>query len=94
MKTLELRKATGSLAGYVGDAQKGPVVFTVRGDPVAALVPVTSADLESISLGSNRRFLRVIGRSRAAWKAEGGLSAGEVRLRLARRAKRGRRRKP
>lgn len=56
MKTLELRKVTGSLAGYVGDAQKGPVVFTVRGDPVA-LVPVTSADLESISLGSNRQFL-------------------------------------
>jgi antitoxin (DNA-binding transcriptional repressor) of toxin-antitoxin stability system len=94
VKTLELRKATGSLAGYVGDAQKGPVVFTVKGDPVAALVPVTNADLESISLGSNRQFLRLVGRSRAAWKAKGGLSAGEVRLRLARPAKRVRRREP
>ena len=55
MKTLELRKATGSLAGYVGDAQKGPVVFTVKGDPVAALVPVTNADLEAVSLSSNRQ---------------------------------------
>ncbi len=91
MKTLELRKATGSLAGYVGDAQKGPVVFTVKGDPVAALVPVTNADLETISLGSNRQFLRLIGRSRTSWKAKGGLSAAQVRLRLARRANRRRR---
>jgi antitoxin (DNA-binding transcriptional repressor) of toxin-antitoxin stability system len=94
VKTLELRKATGSLAGYVGDAQKGPVVFTVKGDPVAALVPVTNADLEAVSLSSNRQFLRLIGRSRAAWKAKGGLSAAQVRLRLARPTKRRRRRKP
>jgi antitoxin (DNA-binding transcriptional repressor) of toxin-antitoxin stability system len=94
VKTLELRKATGSLAGYVGDAQKGPVVFTVKGDPVAALVPVTNADLEAVSLSSNRQFLRLIGRSRAVWKAKGGLSAAQVRLRLARPTKRRRRRKP
>ena len=92
MKTLELRKATGSLAGYVGDAQKGPVAFTVKGDPVAALVPVSNADLESISLGSNRQFLQLIRRSRAAWKARGGLSAAQVRLRLARPAEKRRRR--
>ena len=38
MKTLELRNAGGSVATYVGDAKKGPVIFTVKGDPVAALV--------------------------------------------------------
>jgi antitoxin (DNA-binding transcriptional repressor) of toxin-antitoxin stability system len=94
VKTLELRKATGSLAGYVGAAQKGPVVFTVKGDPVAALVPVTNADLETISLSSNPTFLRLIGRSRTAWKAGGGLSAGHVRVRLSRSAKKRRCRKP
>jgi len=66
----QIRKAKGSLAAYVGDAQKGSVVFTVKGDPVAALVPVTNADLETVSLGSNRRFLRLIGRSRRAWETE------------------------
>ena len=93
MKTLELRKATGSLAGYVGDAQKGPVVFTVKGDPVAALVPVTNADLETISLGSNPDFLRLIGRSRTAWKTRGGSSTAQVRRQLSRQAKRPRPRK-
>lgn len=86
MKTLELRNAGGSVATYVGHAKKGPVIFTVKGDPVAALVRVTNADLETLSLGSNRQFLRMIARSRAAWKTKGGFSTGEVR-RLARPAK-------
>lgn len=94
MKTLELRKATGSLAGYVGDAQKGPVVFTVKGDPVAALVSVTNADLETTSLGSNQLFLRLIDRSRTAWKAKRGLSAAQVRRWLSRSPKKPRPRKP
>jgi hypothetical protein len=87
VKTLELRKAGGSVATYVGDTKKGPVIFTVKGDPVAALVRVTNADLETLSLGSNRRFLQMIARSRTAWKAKGGLSAGEVRRRLSRSSK-------
>ena len=87
MKTLELRNAAGSVATYVGDAKKGPVIFTVKGDPVAALVRVTSADLETLSLGSNSDFLRMITRSRKSWKTEGGLSAREVRRRLARPSK-------
>ena len=87
MKTLELRKAGGSVATYVGDAKKGPVIFTVKGDPVAALVRVTNADLETLSLSSNRKFLRMIARSRTDWKTKGGLSAGQVRRRLSRPAK-------
>jgi hypothetical protein len=43
---------------------------------------VTIADLETVSLGSSRKFLRTIARSRAAWKTKGGLSAEEVRRRL------------
>ena len=87
MKTLELRNAGGSVATYVGHAKKGPVIFTVKGDPVAALVRVTNADLETLSLGSNRQFLRKIARSRAAWKTKGGFSTAEVR-RLSPRSKR------
>jgi antitoxin (DNA-binding transcriptional repressor) of toxin-antitoxin stability system len=87
VKTLELRNAGGSVATYVGEAKKGPVIFTVKGDPVAALVRVTNADLGTLSLGSNRKFLRMVARSRTAWKTRGGLSAGEVRRRLSRPAK-------
>jgi antitoxin (DNA-binding transcriptional repressor) of toxin-antitoxin stability system len=87
VKTLELRNAGGSVATYVGDAKKGPVIFTVKGDPVAALVRVTNADLETLSLGSNSKFLRMITRSRTAWKTRGGLSAAQVRRRLLQSAK-------
>jgi len=30
VKTLELRKAGESVATYVGDAKKGPVIFSVK----------------------------------------------------------------
>jgi hypothetical protein len=40
---------------------------------VAALVPLTNADLETVSLSSNRKFLALIGRSRVASKTKGGL---------------------
>jgi antitoxin (DNA-binding transcriptional repressor) of toxin-antitoxin stability system len=93
VKTLELRRATAPVARYVGDARKGPVIFTVKGDPVAALLPVTKADLETFSLGSNRQFLKLIGRSRKAWKATGGLSPAQVRVRLSRPPRKSRSRK-
>jgi hypothetical protein len=55
---------------------------------------VTNADLESISLGSNRQFLQLVGRSRTAWKAKGGLSAAQVRRQPSRPTKKLRPRKP
>jgi len=60
---------------------------------VAALVPVSNADLETVSLSSNRKFLGLIGRSRMAWKTKGRLSDGEVRQRLSRPVKKRHRRK-
>jgi hypothetical protein len=48
----------------------------------------------TVSLGSNRKFLQLIGRSRMAWESKGGLSAPQVRLRLSRPAKKRHRRKP
>jgi hypothetical protein len=41
----------------------------------------------TLSLSSNRKFLRMIARSRTAWKTKGGLSAGQVRRRLSRPVK-------
>lgn len=91
MKTVELRKATEPLASYLGEVRKGPLVLTVKGDAVAALVSVTNADLETLSLSRNPKFLRIIQRSRKIWKKRGGLSEAEVRLRLS--PKKGARRK-
>lgn len=51
----------------------------MRGRPVAALVPITSGDVESISLGTNPDFLALIEASRRRQRAEGGTPLAEVR---------------
>ena len=82
MKTLDTAKATKSLATYARDAKRGPVVLTAHGKPVAALFIIRNADLETIQLSTDAKFMALIKRSRARHKAEGGISSAEMRRRL------------
>ena len=82
MKTVEKQDATRSLADYTADIQSGPVVVTDHGRPVAALVPIENADLETVALSTNRQFLDLIERSRSRVQAEGGVSSEEMRKRF------------
>jgi prevent-host-death family protein len=82
MKVIELTEATETLATYAAEVAQGPVIITVAGKPVAALVAIENADLETVSLSTNPAFLALIERSRARHQAEGGLSSAEVRRRL------------
>ncbi|MBI4278832.1 MAG: type II toxin-antitoxin system prevent-host-death family antitoxin [Armatimonadetes bacterium] len=90
MKTLDMAHATASLAEYARSVRKEPVVVTVRGKPVAALVPVRNADLETVTLSAHPDFIALIERSRQRQKAQGGMSTAEMRRRLgiARRTRR------
>ena len=56
MKILERARATGSLAKYARDLNKEPVILTVGGKPVAALVPIENADLETVTLSTIPSF--------------------------------------
>lgn len=82
MKTLEMVQATAPLAEYAQDVGKEPVIITVDGKPVAALVPIENADLETVKVGTHPQFLALIERSRARQKAEGGISSAQMRRRL------------
>lgn len=82
MKTLDVRKATAPLAKYVRGVKKDPVVVTAHGKPIAALIYVTSLDLETASLSTNPRFLAILERSWGRLKREGGIPAEEMRRRL------------
>ena len=82
MKIIDLTEATETLATYAAEVAQGPVIITVAGKPVAALVAIENADLETVSLSTNPAFLALIERSRARHHAEGGLSGAEVRRRL------------
>jgi len=64
------------------------VVVTSDGKPVAALMPLENADLETISLSTNPKFLRIIERSRKRQQEEGSISSDDIRRRLGIRRKR------
>ena len=74
--------ATESLAEYARRLGAEPLIVTAHGKPVAALVPVSNVDLETLSLSTNPDFLALIERSRARLKKEGGISDKEMRRRL------------
>jgi antitoxin (DNA-binding transcriptional repressor) of toxin-antitoxin stability system len=82
MKIIEQADATGTLAEYSAQIEKEPVIVTSQGRPVAALVPIENADLETVSLSTNREFIELIQRSRARFRAEGGVSSQEIRGRF------------
>ncbi len=82
MKTVEMKKATATLAKYARESAKEPIIVTVKGKPVAAVVAIKGEDIEAISVGTHPRFLSLIERSRARQKSEGGISSGEMRRRL------------
>ena len=79
MKTVEFAKANLPLSDYTKKVKKEPVIVTKEGKPVAALVSITNADIETVSLSSNPKFIALIERSRARQKAVGGISTEEMR---------------
>jgi len=82
MKTLEVAKATLPLSDYAKGVKKEPVIILKEGKPVAALVSITNADIETVSLSNNPKFIALIDRSRSRQKSEGGISTEEMRRRL------------
>lgn len=82
MTTLEMGKATAPLKQYARHVKKNPMVLTVRGRPVAALVALENADWETVALSTNPEFLALIERSRQRQGREGGISPAEIRRRL------------
>ncbi|MDP2998296.1 MAG: type II toxin-antitoxin system prevent-host-death family antitoxin [Bryobacterales bacterium] len=82
MKTVEIDKATMSLADCAREVSQEPLVVTDHGKPVAVLLPMENTDLETASLNSNPRFLKLIEHSRSRITQEGGISSAEVRRRL------------
>lgn len=77
-----MAKAKLPLADYTKEVAKEPVIVTIRGKPVAALVGIKNADIETISLSNNPRFLALLERSRKKQKTKDGISTEEMRHRL------------
>jgi antitoxin (DNA-binding transcriptional repressor) of toxin-antitoxin stability system len=82
MKVVEKQDATRTLAEYAAEIRGGAVVVTDHGQPVAALVPLENADLETVALSQNRQFMDLIEHSRSRVRSEGGMSSEEMRKRF------------
>src|SRR3990172_7118687 len=65
MKTLELKKASKTLADYATQLGSESIVITSNKKPVAALVSLRGVERESLSLSLNLAFMRIIRRARA-----------------------------
>jgi prevent-host-death family protein len=82
MKTIEVGEATNPLADYIAEVQSEPLVITDHGTPKAVILSLSDVDLETVALGTNPGFLALIERSRARARAEGALTAAEMRNRV------------
>ncbi len=82
MRMIEAEQATEPLHEYARDASNEPLILTVDGKPVAALVPIQNADVETVTLSTHAQFLALIERSRVRHKTEGGISSEEMRRSL------------
>jgi antitoxin (DNA-binding transcriptional repressor) of toxin-antitoxin stability system len=94
MRRLKLAEATSPLVDCERQLKDGPLVLTVDGHPVAALVPIEASDWESLSLSTNPDFIALIEQSRARFRAEGGLTSDEIRRELGIPKKKPRQRQP
>lgn len=80
MNTIAIEDATDSLAEFAAAVREQPLLVTRAGKAVAALVPIEAdADLESIALSTNPKFMAMIQRSRASCRDQGAIPADEIR---------------
>ena len=91
MKKVELTQANRLLAKYARELDNETVVLTLDRKPVAAFVPLDDADWETVALGTNPKFLRLIEQSRESLRRKGGLSSDDIRRRFGMKPRKARR---
>jgi PHD/YefM family antitoxin component YafN of YafNO toxin-antitoxin module len=79
LRKVDIADATEPLAQYAQSMEDELLVVTRDGQPIAVVIGVENADLETVSLSHHPGFLEIIERSRDRQKREGGLSSAEVR---------------
>ena len=82
LRIIKKDEAVDPLAKYADLVSTGPVIVTDQGKPIAALVAIENADLETIALSTSPKFIALIERSRAKTRAEGAVSTEEMRRRF------------
>jgi len=79
LRKMDIADATEPLSEYAQTLEDGPLVVTKDGQPIAVVISVENADLETVTLSNHPGFLALIERSRSRQEREGGLSSAEMR---------------
>ena len=82
MKKVQVSEVASNLAEYLQNLGDEPVVLMNKRKPVAVLMPVGNADLETISLSLNPKFNKMLEESYISARTKGGISSDELRRRL------------
>ena len=85
MKTLEITKASKTLAEYAQHLGSETIIVIDNKRPVAALVSLNHIDREALSLSTNHEFLSIIEASRAEVRAGKTLSLAQIKRQLKKR---------
>ncbi len=64
---------------YIRSLADEPLIITMNGKPVAALISVENMDMETAKLSTNPGFMAIVERSRTRYKKEGGISGKDMR---------------
>jgi prevent-host-death family protein len=79
MRTIEMTKSEATLAEYIHSLTDEPLIITINGKPIAALISVKNMDIETAKLSVHPDFVAIIERSRTRYKKEGGISGKDMR---------------
>jgi prevent-host-death family protein len=75
MRIASVADVKAQFSAYLRECQRGPVVVTRNGQPVAALVPILDEDeLEDLVLAYSPRFRAIIGKASLQVAAGEGMS--------------------
>jgi hypothetical protein len=78
MKTLDLREAPAAFTNLVEALNQEPVILLRAGKPLAVLLPVKDADVETVSLSFHPKFLAILEDARRRRHREPGFSTEEL----------------
>lgn len=82
MKTVDVNQINSRLREYLEGLSEESVALLVDGEPIAVLMPTKGADLETISLSLNPKFLKMLEESYISLRVDGGISSEDLRQRL------------
>ena len=82
MKTMEVPSGQKQLQAAIRKGEEETIVFTRRGKPVAAVVPMKGVDAESLRLSTSKKFLNILRRSFRQLDSGKGVSLAEMKKRV------------